>query len=326
MKFEQLNFEKNDFGTNVSLDIDLARHGEKDSFNSARIKNVDETVAIAKTQDLTDYDIVAVRTTPIERAVHTAQAIQDGFLSNESLVSDTVNVRVRELPTGVHSVEGTNIERIMSETDMSKDLNLISPRIREQYKLAVEGKEGSSWDKENAGVQLFIDLMESNLESLSHVIKDLSDSKEFTNEARIEIENLKKLQKDEGGMSMLEVVLRMSKHLQNYIEVTNRLRTNTKGYIYEVNHSGFIEPLLVYLLKKQIKENPVNSEGKTDLEKIGGGFKPNETVRISIKRQEKDSAPIIRFELRGKTYELETENDSILLRSEQLLGAIKMYE
>ena len=122
---------------------------------------------------------------------------------------------------------------------------------------------------------------------------------------------------------MLEVVLRMIKHLNNYIKVTNRLKDGTKGFIHEVNHSGFIEPFLIYLLKENIHEDPVRAEGKSDLEKIGGGFEPNENVRMSIKRLEKDGAVKVQFICRDKTYNLDDEK---IEQSETLLNLIKSHE
>lgn len=320
-------FKEDNFGNNIILDIDLARHGEKGSFNSARIENAEETFEMAKNEDLSDYDIVAIRTTPVERAVHTAQVTREGFLNNKTFRSDTVNIRVRELPTGVHSSEGVNIKKILGESDASKDVNLISQHIREQYKLAVQNKEGSSWKKESAGVELFINLMQSNLKVLERVINDLK-SGVLSEEAKKEIEKFKADQKNEGGMSILEVVLRMAKHLQNYTKVTNKLKSDTKVYIHEVSHSGFIEPFLIYLLNKKIIDNPINPDGKTDLEKLGGGFKPNEKLRINIERQERGGPVKLSFQLRGRTYKMEIDdtNNNKLAQSEELLNLIKLYE
>jgi hypothetical protein len=315
----QNTFEKGNFGNNVSLDIDLARHGKKGSFNASRIENFEETKEKAMHQDLRGYDIVAVRTTPLERAVHTGLAMKEGFGQNETLPQDSVNVRVRELPTGILSVDGVEIDEIMKQSDSSKDLNLISPRIREQYKKAVQGKEGSSWDKENAGVQAFIDLMEANVALLRPVVAELTQGKELSDEAKSTLEQFKNEQKEAGGMSMLEVVLRMSKHLGNYTEVTNRLKNDTKGYIHEVNHSGFIEPMLVYLIKDKIEADPLKAESMTTLEKMGGGFEPNEKVNIHITREKKNDTPILTFTLRGKTYHLDANR---LSESTKLLDLI----
>lgn len=317
------------FGNNVSLDIDLARHGKKSSFNASRIENVEETSDIAKSKDVSGYGVIAVRTTPVERAAHTALAMKEGFIKNESYNKSKLNVRVRNLPTGILSTGGISIEKIIEETDQTKDINLISPKIRELYKQAVQNTNGSTWEKENAGVDLFINLMKSNVDSLGHVIDDIKSSRGLysSEEAKIEVEEFKNTQQKEGGMSILEVVLRMIKHLQNYIKATNKFKNDTKIFVHEVNHSGFIEPFLIYFLEDKILENPVNEKGKNDLEKIGGGFEPNESVGISIKRKEKDGDVEVFIKLRNKTYHL--NNDQVFkkfLQSEKLLSLIKSHE
>lgn len=315
--------KENKYGENVSLDIDLMRHGKKGSFNSSRIENVEETSQIAQNEDLSGYDVVAIRTTPVERAVHTALTMKEGFEGNETVQQGEVNVRARELPTGILSEDGVNIEEIMKESKVTKDVNLISPNIREQYKQAVLGSEGSTWQKENAGVDVFIGIMQSNLKELEHTLDDLSRSKNLSEEAMRDIERFKVKQKAENGMSMLEVVLRMAKSIRNYTEVTNRLKSGTKAFIHEVNHSGFIEPFLIYLLNEQVRENPIVADGKSDLEKLGGGFEPNEGVRISIKREEKDGPVKLHFKFRGKEYEID---DKKLTQSNALLDLIKSHE
>lgn len=311
------------YGENVALDIDLARHGKKGSFNSSRIENVEETSQIAQDEDLSGYDVVAVRTTPVERAVHTALTMKEGFEINDTLQQGGVNVRARELPTGILSEDGVNIKEIMRESKTTKDVNLISPNIREQYKQAVLGSEGSTWQKENAGVEVFIGIMQSNLKELGRALDDLSQSNNLSEEAMRETERFKVKQKAENGMSMLEVVLRMVKNIGNYTEVTNRLKSGTKAFIHEVNHSGFIEPFLIYLLDEQVRENPIAADGKSDLEKLGGGFEPNESVRISIKREEKDGLVKLHFKFRGKEYEID---DKKLMQSKALLDLIKSHE
>ena len=320
--------EKKLFGNNVLLDIDLARHGKKSGFNSSRIENVEETSEIAKSKDVSDYDIIAVRTTPVERAVHTALATRNGLMENKNSNRNTVNVRVKNLPTGILSTGGVNIEKIMEETDQTKDINLISPHIRELYKQAVQSTQGSTWEKENAGVELFINLMKSNVASLKHTINDLGSLDDLSEEAKMEIEKFKSTQQKEGGMSIIEVVLRMVKHLQNYTKATNKFKNDTKIFIHEVNHSGFIEPFLIYLLDKEISENPINANGRSALEKIGGGFEPNESIGISIKRKEKGGKVEISFKLRDKVYYLDI-NDKLhnkITQSEKLLNLIKSYE
>ena len=184
-------FKESKHGNNVSLDIDLARHGKKGSFNSSRIENVEETSEIAQAEDLNSYDIVAVRTTPVERAVHTALVMREGFEKNETLKQEAVNVRAKKLPTGILSKDGVSIGKIMEAAETSKDVNLISPSIREKYKQAVLNAEGSTWEKENAGVEVFIDNMQSNLKDLGHVRAELVNSETLSKESMQELQEFK---------------------------------------------------------------------------------------------------------------------------------------
>jgi len=320
--------EKKEFGNDVLLHVDFSRHGKKADFNAPRIKNFKEISKEAEAEDLTDYDVVAIRTTPVERSVHSALAKQEGLQQNKSYNKDTVNVRVRNLPTGVLSTEGVKIEKIMEKTDESKDVNLISPRIRELYKQAVQSTEGATWEKENAGVEVFIKLMKSNIESLKHVIYDFKNSDDLSSEAIQELKEFNKTHKEKNEMSMLEVTLRIMKHFKYYIKATNKFRSDSKIFISEINHSGFIEPFLIYLLNEQILENPIDGDGKSELEKIGGGFEPNESVGITIRRKKKDGDVEITFKLRNRIYNLNINDNAsnIFIESERLLNLIKSNE
>ena len=70
-------------------------------------------------------------------------------------------------------------------------------------------------------MEVFIDNMQSNLKDLGHVRAELVNSETLSKESMQELQEFKDKQIKEGGMSMLEVVLRMIKHLNNYIKVTN---------------------------------------------------------------------------------------------------------
>ncbi len=323
--------ESGEFGNNVEIDVELARHGEKGSFNASRIANPEKVVELAKGKDLSGYDVVAVRTTPIERAVHTGMKIEEGFESNDTFVMDDekkkVNLRVRDLPTGVISKEGVIVKKIMNESSESKDVNLISPQIRQAYKEATEKSASSSLKKENAGVALWIKYLMDDLDYLKKIIDKTDGSKENSDKEESIIKNFKDKQVKEDGISVLEVVLRMTEHFKKYVEASNRLKNDSKVFVYDVNHAGFIEPFLVYLLQDQIEEDPVCSDGSDILEKMGGAFEPNEAVNISIKRKEKNGKVSIKFRLRGKEYDLDVEPDkNIFTKSGNLLKEITIAD
>ncbi|HEY4494962.1 MAG TPA: histidine phosphatase family protein [Patescibacteria group bacterium] len=317
-------------GHNIVLDLYLARHGKKSSFNAARIDNPEEVQEMAKTMDIEGYDYVGVRTTPIERAVDTAHHIKEGFEDNSfmdvSKKSD-IKVRVRNLSSGILSKDGTIVENILKEGESSKDINLISPAIREHYKQAVLAASDSNWDKENAGVNAFIEIMESEMKELDITLQELERGEEFSEEAEKEINAFKNRQFEADGISMLEVALRMSKHFNKYIESTKRFDDNSKILLYEVNHAGFIEPELAYLLREQINQDPVNPDGNNILEKLGGAFQPSEAVKISIKREDDEAPAEVAFDLRGKSYSLTIDGKTdIFNKSERLLKAISISD
>jgi hypothetical protein len=157
-------------------------------------------------------------------------------------------------------------------------------------------------------------------------------SEAISQEALEEISRFKETQdlgreSGEGGMSVLEVTLRMVEHfIGHYSEVSNKSKSDSRTLIYEVNHSGFMEPFLVYLLHEQIVADPV-AEGYTALEKLGGAFRPNENFRISLLRERKDGDIALRFMLRGKTYVMDAKSVSdTLTENEKLLLYIQSYE
>lgn len=321
--------EKGDvWGNNVILDIQLVRHGKKASFNAARIENPDEVKKAASEFDLSSYDYVGVRTTPVERAVDTAQWAREGYKENPTVKNkEAVKVRIKKLSSGILSESGTVIKDILKDTENTKDLNLISPDIREKYKEAVLAAPDSDWEKENAGVNAFIEILESEIRSIPTALHELDSNQDFSEQALQEIEALKTKQLNSGGISILEVALRMGSHLEKYARLTQHLKNESKVFFYEVNHSGFIEPDLVYLLKEQIESNPVNPDGQTILEKIGGAFEPSEGVKISIKREQRDGSAMMIFEIRGKQYTLEVSGQTDkLTKSKRLLDAVGISE
>jgi hypothetical protein len=298
------------FGRDVHLFIELARHGKKDSHNAMRITNAAETAEIASNKDLSRYDLVAIRTTPVERAVDTALYVQGGYEGNETVEHDTVNVRVRESQAPILSAGKTNIGEIMKDTDVSKDVSYISPKLRQEYKEATEKAVDSSFDVETAGVEVFLANMRSDMDVLGGVISDLENGRELSNESLLELETFVRNQKLEGGKSILELVLRMNRQLEHYINVTSRLKSKSNTFIHEVSHSGIIEPFIAYLIGKQIEENPVDESGHNIISLMGGAFKPNESMGISINRDDKESSVEIIIELRGKSFPVTYDPDA----------------
>ncbi|HRY82473.1 MAG TPA: hypothetical protein P5232_02110 [Candidatus Moranbacteria bacterium] len=256
----------------INVIIEMARHGKKNGFNSSRISNSEEIAEMAENIDLSGFQSVEIHTTPVERAVHTAQSIQSGFKKQGA---DT-EIKIQEMASGILSSAGTSIEAIMAKSESSKDLNLISPEIREEYKLAVENHIASSWSKEDAGVGAWIKIMKKEIEFLK----------------KNGAEKFKSDQLKKNGISVLEVVLRICSYLIN-INGENK-------FVYSINHAGFIEPLLVYLLAEQITENPVR-DGLDVFQKMGGAFEPSESVKIILKGEK------VIFHLRGKIYEINRE-------------------
>jgi hypothetical protein len=322
--------QESKWGNDVTLDIHLARHGKKASFNAARIDNPDEVQQEANQLDLSDYDYVGVRTTPVERAVDTAQWVREGYENNPTVEQPNgrdIKLRVRQLSSGILSEGGTNIEEILKDAEASKDVNLISPDIRERYKEAVLAAPDSDWDKENAGANAFVQMMQTDMAELPTAFKELESGQEFSEQARQEIAAFKQKQLDVGGISMLEVALRMGSHLEKYVRLTKHLNNDSKVFLYEVNHSGFIEPDLAYLLRDQIESDPVSPDGQSTLEKMGGAFQPSEDVKISIKREGREQPVQVLFGLRGKQYSLVVDGRSdILTRSRKLVKELSVAD
>ncbi|MDP1619879.1 MAG: hypothetical protein Q8L11_01655 [Candidatus Moranbacteria bacterium] len=275
------------------VSVVLARHGKKGAFNSNRIANPEEVRGMASKFDLSGYDMIGVRSTPIERAVHTAVCVCEGLAE----AGFHATVEVCELTSGVLSTAGTDADAILQNSTASKDLNLISQEIREVYKNAVESCDGSSWSKEDAGVNAWVLLLAEEVKALGCL-----GSEEF------KAEQLRR-----NGISMLECVLRMAKHMLGYIELAS---SGKSSWFYEVNHAGFIEPWLVYFLATQIDAMPV-ATGHNTFFQMGGAFEPSEAVTLSF------SSEGIAVELRGKRYAIAV---SVLQQAVRLLDEIAISE
>ncbi|MCU0680162.1 MAG: hypothetical protein MUF50_02545 [Planctomycetes bacterium] len=313
----------------VVLDINLSRHGKKASFNATNIEDSEKIANLAKIEDLQDYDLVAVRTTPVERAVRTGLKYQEGFSENKTYAQEAkVNIRINEDISPIKSKGGKNIKEITKETEESKDINLLTEDFRKKYREAIEQDEFSSFDKENAGVLAWTEQMFEEMISLKQTFQDLSESKNLSELAKEEIKEFREKQLQSGGISILENSLKMTEQLNHYIKASDRYTKSSKILIQEINHAGFIEPFLIYLLKDDLEKKPINSEGKDIVEKIGGAFEPNETVKISIKRKKDSKKELnqlaIVIQLRNQEYVLhinEVENN-IFKVSEKLLKEI----
>jgi hypothetical protein len=206
---------------------------------------------------------------------------------------------------------------------------MLSPKIREGYAKAVQESEGSTLGQENAGVEYFVSLMDTDLAALTHTRQELKIGEVLSQDALQEITRFKETQDlgREGGMSVLEVVLRMVGHfIKHYSEVSNRSKSDSRTLIYEVNHSGFMEPFLLYLLKEDILADPI-ATGSTALEQLGGAFRPNEGFRISLLREKKDGDVTLNFIIRGKVYSIDPKSlQTMLAGNDRLLSCIQSYE
>ncbi len=299
-------FEKKDVGNNVRLEIEFGRHGTKDDFNAREIIDAEKVTAIARSRDISKYNLVSVRSTPVPRAVDTLRAIEEGYADNPTLSAQKVTARIQTRPTGVLNSGGTH--RVSISAEASEDINIMSPHLRELYKNAVNDDPESTWKKEDAGVQVMIRNLSDKLGMINRTRQEIAQSRPLSDESRKELQEFKALRAEEGGISILEVSLRFTEHLASYLDATGRLQSNTSALIDEVNHAGFIEPFLLYLFGDLLLGSPVRPDGVTDLDKIGGAFEPNEKVTLIIERKQRGELPSLILKLRDRIYTIPPED------------------
>lgn len=244
----------------------------------------------------------------------------EGYLEKED-IKKKINVRARNLPTMIFSKANTEIKKIMG-TEEDLNFSIMAKGVEDHYLNAAAAAENPK-AREEAMTKSMLNSLEEDKREIAVAIRDLETGNSFSPEAEEEMRIFREKYEKEEGVSMLEIILRAAKYYKNHIDLAGRLDNGSKVFLKEENHSGIIEPLLIHLLGDQIEVNPVNPEGKTTLEKLGGTLEPSERVKISIQRISNAEPVIIEFGFRGKRYSLEINGkDDILTKSVKLLEKI----
>jgi len=108
----------------------------------------------------------------------------------------------------------------------------------------------------------------------------------------------------ETTLSPKEMASRVGKVVYDQIRMIGRLKSGSKVNLADASHFPTLDTFIATFLKDKIEENPINPEGKTLVEKMGG---PSDTaegfeIKVNTDEQGKLSAKI---SFREKEYEVD---------------------
>lgn len=97
---------------------------------------------------------------------------------------------------------------------------------------------------------------------------------------------------DPNTVSPREVATRLANLVEKYVRMVSKLKNGSSVDFVHVSHSGTIEPFLQQVIGNEIEQNPINPEGKTFLEKMGGMINFLEEFEVDIKTNENDDVAV----------------------------------
>jgi len=105
-------------------------------------------------------------------------------------------------------------------------------------------------------------------------------------------------------LSPKEMASRVGKVLYNQIRMIGRLKSGSKVNLADASHTPTLDVFIASFLKDKIEQDPINPEGQTLVEKMGGAFVTAEgfDIKVNTDDEGKLSAKII---FREKEYEID---------------------
>ncbi len=111
---------------------------------------------------------------------------------------------------------------------------------------------------------------------------------------------------DPGTMSPYEMACRIAKSVSEHSRMAERLYKGSRENLFNGSHSPIVEVFLATALKEDIEKDPVNPEGKTLMEKMGGQFKTAEQFEVDTVIDDKGEKTL-KVKFRDKEYDLSEE-------------------
>lgn len=130
---------------------------------------------------------------------------------------------------------------------------------------------------------------------------------------------------DPESISPYEIASRFAKHALTHTKMTERYYSGSKVDMINASHGSIMEPFVAFALGDQIEKDPVNSEGKNLVEKMGGAFTTAESFEIDTSINE-EGKKTLKVKLRGKEYDLPEEKLEELARFSELEGHVDKEE
>ncbi len=121
---------------------------------------------------------------------------------------------------------------------------------------------------------------------------------------------------DKTTLSPKEMASRVAEVLLLQIRTIGRLKSGSKVNLADASHSPTLDVFIAEFLKEQIEEDPINPQGESLVEKMGGTFKMAEGFEVHVKTDEqgKLSADL---SFRGKKYNVDVDELRRLSRFRQ---------
>jgi len=109
---------------------------------------------------------------------------------------------------------------------------------------------------------------------------------------------------DPDTLSPKEMASRVAKVLFDQIRMIGRLKPGSKVNLADASHTPVLDIFVLIAFKDQIEQDPINPEGKTLVEKMGGMFKTADGFEVKAKTDSEGNLSAKVF-FRGKKYNID---------------------
>jgi len=109
---------------------------------------------------------------------------------------------------------------------------------------------------------------------------------------------------DQTTLSPKEMASRVGKVIYDQIRLIGRLKSGSEVNLVDASHSPTLDVFIASFLKNKIEQDPVDLEGETLVEKMGGAFSVAEGFDIKVKTDEQRKLTA-KINFRGKEYEID---------------------
>ncbi len=104
-----------------------------------------------------------------------------------------------------------------------------------------------------------------------------------------------------------ELASAVARHVMRFVDVSATLPSNVEGTIVNITHLPTLLSFLKNTIGDHINQNPINPDGKSFVEKIGGGMDHAEQVALKIYRKDQEDVQLD-VQLRGRSFVINLED------------------